>query len=129
MTDDAVRFGQFRFDLRRRELFRDESSVRLGGRARDVLHALAAAKGDVVSRTELLVRGQGTAVGENNLQVQISLLRKTLQQDTSGESYLVTVSGHDYRLVGHSRPIASRRYCCKTILRRGQVSGRVTKFT
>jgi DNA-binding winged helix-turn-helix (wHTH) protein len=29
------------------------------------------------------------AVGENNLQVQISLLRKTLQEDTSGESYLV----------------------------------------
>ena len=116
MTDDAVRFGQFRFDLRRRELFRDESSVRLGGRARDVLHALAAAKGDVVSRTELLVRGQGTAVGENNLSVQISLLRKTLQQDTSGESYLVTVSGHDCRLVGHSRrsqaaDIVAKRFC------------------
>jgi hypothetical protein len=39
MTDDAVRFGRFRFDLRRRELFRDESAVRLGGRAREVLHA------------------------------------------------------------------------------------------
>ena len=38
MTDDAVSFGRFRFDLRRRELFRDESSVRLG-RAREVLHA------------------------------------------------------------------------------------------
>ena len=25
MTDDAVSFGRFRFDLRRRELFRDES--------------------------------------------------------------------------------------------------------
>ena len=39
ITDDAVRFGQFRFDLRRRELFRAESPVRLGGRAREVLHA------------------------------------------------------------------------------------------
>jgi hypothetical protein len=38
MTDDAVSFGGFRFDLRRCELFRDESSVRLG-RAREVLHA------------------------------------------------------------------------------------------
>jgi len=78
MTDDAVSFGRFRFDLRRRELFRDESSVRLGGRALDVLHALAGAKGDVVSKTELLARvWPGVAVGENNLQVQISLLRKT----------------------------------------------------
>ena len=126
MTDDAVRFGQFRFDLRRRELFRDESSVRLGGRAPDVLHALGAAKGDVVSKTELLTRGQGMAVGENNLQVQISLLRKTLQEGTSGESYVVTVPGRGYR---PQPPIASYRYCCKTILRPGQVSGRVTKFT
>src|SRR5262245_45892658 len=100
MTDDAVSFGQFRFDLRRRELFRDETSVRLGGRALDVLHSLAAAKGDVVSKTELLSRvWPGMAVGENNLQVQISLLRKTLQEDT-GESYLVTVPGRGYRLVG-----------------------------
>jgi DNA-binding winged helix-turn-helix (wHTH) protein len=67
VTDDAVRLGQFRFELRRRELFRDESSVRLGGRALDVLHALAAAKGDVVSKTELLERGKGMGVGENNL--------------------------------------------------------------
>ena len=101
MTDDAVRFGQFRFDLRRRELFRDESSVRLGGRALDVLRALAAAKGDVVSKTELLAQvWPGMAVGENNLQVQISLLRKTLQEDTGGKSYLVTVPGRGYRLVG-----------------------------
>ena len=101
MIDDAVRFGQFRFDLRRRELFRDDSSVRLGGRALDVLHALAAAKGDVVSKTELLDRvWPGMAVGENNLQVQISLLRKTLQEDAGGESYLVTVPGRGYRLVG-----------------------------
>src|SRR5262249_38847752 len=100
MTGDAVRFGQFRFDLRRRELFRDETSVRPGGRGLDVLHSLATAKGDVVSKTELLSRvWPGMAVGENNLQVQISLLRKTLQEDT-GESYLVTVPGRGYRLVG-----------------------------
>jgi TolB-like protein/DNA-binding winged helix-turn-helix (wHTH) protein len=100
MIDDAVRFGRFRFDLRRRELFRDESSVRLGGRALDVLHALAAAKGNIVSKTDLLARvWPGIVVGENNLQVQISLLRKTLQEDTSGESYLVTVPGRGYRLV------------------------------
>ena len=63
--------------------------------------AQVAAKGDVVSKTDLLARvWPGMAVGENNLQVQISLLRKTLQEDTSGESYLVTVPGRGYRLVG-----------------------------
>jgi len=83
----------------------------------DVLHALAAAKGDVVSKTDLLARvWPGMAVGENNLQVQISLLRKTLQEDTSGESYLVTVPGRGYRLVGHGRQwqatdIVAKRFC------------------
>jgi hypothetical protein len=32
MTDDEVRFGRFRFHLDRRELFRDQSPLRLGGR-------------------------------------------------------------------------------------------------
>src|SRR5215510_16350646 len=56
-------------------------------------------QGDIVSKTELLARGQGMGVGENSLQVRNSLLRKTLQEDT-GESYLVTVPGRGYRLVG-----------------------------
>ena len=75
--DGQCGYGLANFDLTSggRELFRDESSVRLGGRALDVLHALAVAKGDVVSKTELLTRGQGMGVGENNLQVQNSLLR------------------------------------------------------
>src|SRR5262249_35782965 len=99
MTDDEVRFGQFRFHLGRRQLFRDETPLRLGGRALDVLHTLVAAKGDVVSKEELLARvWPGLVVEENNLQVQVSLLRKTLE--TSGESHLVTVPGRGYRLVG-----------------------------
>ena len=99
MTDDEVRFGQFRFHLGRRQLFRDECPLRLGGRALDVLHTLVAAKGDVVSKEELLARvWPGLVVEENNLQVQVSLLRKTLE--TSGESHLVTVPGRGYRLVG-----------------------------
>ena len=54
-------------------------------------------------------------VGENSLQVRNSLLRKTLQEDT-GESYLVTVPGRGYRLVGHSRrsqaiDIVAKRFC------------------
>jgi TolB-like protein len=101
MTDDEVRFGRFRFHLDRRELFRDQSPLRLGGRALDVLHTLVAAKGDVVSKGELLARvWPGLVVEENNLQVQVSLLRKALREETSSESHLVTVPGRGYRLVG-----------------------------
>ena len=46
------------------------------------------------------------AVGENNLQVQNSLLRKTLQEDSSGESYLVTVPS---RAIDLSATVADRK--------------------
>src|SRR5213080_2165686 len=99
MTNEQVRFGRFRFDLGRRELCRDNLSLRLGGRALHILEVLVAAKGDVVSKEELLARvWPGLVVEENNLQVQVSLLRKALE--TSGESHLVTVPGRGYRLIG-----------------------------
>jgi TolB-like protein/tetratricopeptide (TPR) repeat protein len=101
MTGDEVRFGRFRFDLGRRELSRDEATLRLGGRALDILHLLASAKGETVSKDELLARvWPGVVVEENNLQVQVSALRKALQEEATGQSYVVTVPGRGYRLIG-----------------------------
>jgi TolB-like protein len=101
MMSDEVHFGRFRFDLGQRQLYRDRTPLRLGGRALDLLHALIAAKGEVVSKDELLTRvWPGVVVEENNLQVQISSLRKALE--AGGESHLVTVPGRGYRLVGLS---------------------------
>ena len=96
-----VKFGRFRFDLRERQLACDGVPVRLGGRARDILSVLAAARGDIVTKDELLEQvWPGVVVEENNLQVQISALRKVLDRDTSGRSYLVTAPGRGYRLIG-----------------------------
>jgi TolB-like protein len=101
MGSEEVRFGRFRFDLERRELARDGVAVRLGSRALEVLAVLGAARGDVVTKDELLARvWPGTVVEENNLQVQVSALRKALDDDKSGQSYLVTVPGRGYRLIG-----------------------------
>ena len=44
--------------------------------------------------------GRDSSVEENNLQVQVSALRKALDEDKSGQSYLVTVPGRGYRLIG-----------------------------
>jgi TolB-like protein len=94
MSGEEVRFGRFRFDLGRRELWCDGAPVRLGSRA-------LAAKGNVVTKDELLARvWPGLVVEENNLQVQVSALRKALDEDKSGQSYLVTVPGRGYRLIG-----------------------------
>jgi TolB-like protein len=101
MSGEEVRFGRFRFDLGQRELSCDGVPVRLGGRALDILSVLASAGGDVVTKDELLARvWPGLVVEENNLQVQISALRKILDRDASGRSYLVTAPGRGYRLIG-----------------------------
>ena len=42
----------------------------------------------------------GQVVEENNLQVQISALRKALDPEGTGESWIVTVPGRGYRLLG-----------------------------
>jgi DNA-binding winged helix-turn-helix (wHTH) protein len=82
-----VRFGRFRFDLAQRELSCDGVPVRLGGRALDILSVLASAGGDVVTKDELLARvWPGVVVEENNLQVQISALRRCSTGTRAGEA-------------------------------------------
>src|SRR4030095_12727200 len=98
-----VSFGPFCLDLERRELLRDGAVVALGGRAIDVLCALVAAKGDLVTKDELMsLVWPGLTVEENNLQVQISALRKALGSGKDGQSYVVTAPGRGYRFVGLS---------------------------
>ena len=104
MTGDEIRFGGFRFDPARRELLREGGvQVRLGGRGLDILSALAAARGDLVTKDELLARvWPGQIVEDNTLQAQISALRKALDEDKSGQTCVVTVPGRGYRLIGLS---------------------------
>src|SRR6266581_2312284 len=101
MDRDEVNLGGFRFDLRQRELKRDGVPVQLGGRARDILWVLASAKGQVVSKDELMARvWPGLVVEENTIQVHVSALRKALDEGKDGQAYVVTAPGRGYRLVG-----------------------------
>ena len=94
MANDEIRFGPFRLDLRRRQLLRDDRPVRLGGRPLDVLCALASAGGDVVSKDELMTRlWVGRVVEEGNIYVNVSALRKALDDNGEGHTYIVTVPG------------------------------------
>ncbi len=101
MNTEILKFGSFQFDASRRELSRDGNVIRLGSRALDILAALIAARGNIVSKQELMERvWHGQVVEENNLQVQVSALRKALQEGKAGQNHLVTVPGRGYRLVG-----------------------------
>src|ERR1700739_1699755 len=93
----AVEFGRFQLLPHRRELRADGVTVELGSRAFDVLMVLAEARGDLVTKDEILSRvWPDTVVEENNLVVQISALRKALGED---RDFIRTVSGRGYRFV------------------------------
>src|SRR5262249_54052829 len=101
MDGDEISIGRFRLDLRTRRLSRDGTQIQLGSRALDILCALVSARGDVVTKDELMARvWPGLVVEENNIQVHVSALRKVFDERNSGESYIVTVPGRGYRLVG-----------------------------
>jgi adenylate cyclase len=98
-SPEAVCFGRFRLDLRRRRLLHDGEPIGLGGRALDILSLLAAAGGAVVSKDELMTQlWPGRVVAENNLHVHISALRKVLDEYAGGDSYVITVPSRGYRL-------------------------------
>jgi len=96
-----IRFGPFCLDFERRELSRMGAVVPLGHRAIELLCALVAAKGAVVTKDELLrLVWPGVTVEENNLQVQISAVRKALHAGDDAADYVVTVPGRGYRFIG-----------------------------
>lgn len=89
------RFDGFELDTSERLLYRDGQPVGLGARAIALLTALLGRPGRLVTKAELLDRvWPGLVVEENNLQVQVSALRKAL-----GAHMIVTVPGRGYRFV------------------------------
>ena len=100
-TPTTIGFGRYRVLLRRRELFADNRPVELGGRAFDVLMALIEARGAVVSKDALMQRvWPGRIVEENNLQAQISALRRVFAAD---RDLIHTIAGRGYQFTGEIR--------------------------
>src|SRR5258708_5902713 len=92
-----IQFGHCQLFTNRRELFVDGVPAPLGSRAFDVLQMLVEARGDLVTKDEILSRiWQGIVVEENTLQVQITRVRKALGKD---RGFLKTISGRGYRFV------------------------------
>ncbi len=90
-----IRLGNAQVSLQRREAFLDGKPIPLGGRAFEVLATLIRAQGRVVAKDELFSQvWAGTVVEDNNLQVQVSLLRKAF----GNPGLIQTVPRRGYRL-------------------------------
>jgi DNA-binding winged helix-turn-helix (wHTH) protein len=101
MIGDEVKFGPFRLDLGQHTLSREGTPVRIGSRALDILCALVLAKGNVVTKDALMALVWPNQIVEDNaIQVQVSALRKALDEEASGQSHVITVPGRGYRFIG-----------------------------
>src|SRR5437016_5522590 len=89
----SYRFGTFELQPNERRLLAGGEPVVLGPRAFDLLIALVERPGQLVTKEELLdCVWPKLVVEENNLQVQVSALRKIL-----GQEAIATIPGRGYR--------------------------------
>jgi two-component system phosphate regulon response regulator OmpR len=97
-----VRFGGYRFDLGRGELFRGGDPVHLTAAEAGLLSILAHKAGQAISREELSQSAEmGSAeIGGNvrNVDVQMTRLRRKIERDPRFPRYLQTVRGTGYVL-------------------------------
>ncbi|HUB94362.1 MAG TPA: response regulator transcription factor [Stellaceae bacterium] len=96
-ADSELRFGRFRLDLRRAELFRGDEPVRLTESETALLMALARAPGEAVSR-EILTEAAKLDGGSRRVDVQMTRLRRKIEADPRFPRHLQTVRGTGYLL-------------------------------
>ena len=96
-VDDPVYFGAFHFDLRQDQLYRGPLRIRLTDAETGLLRAFVERAGTPLSREDLLACN---AVNGNarTVDVQITRLRRKLEQDPKFPRYLQTVRGLGYVL-------------------------------
>src|SRR5215470_11405305 len=91
-------FGPFRLDPVRRRLLRKGKAVPLTPKAFDTLLELVRQSGKTIEKDDLMREVWPDAVvEENNLNQNISTLRRVLGETRGTNRFIVTVPGHGYR--------------------------------
>lgn len=101
-AEQIFSFAEFELDAGHRRLRRDGELVTLHAKAFDLLVFLVENAGRVVTRDEILATvWDGQVVEEANLTVQISALRKILNEQKTAPRFLVTVPGKGYKFIAN----------------------------
>ncbi|HSA91895.1 MAG TPA: AAA family ATPase [Terriglobales bacterium] len=105
MSSRIYEFGPFRLDIRERQLLRGADPIPLRAKVFDTLAVLVQNQGRLLSKDELMQAVWPDAVvEENNLNHNISVLRKALGEKATGQVYVETVPRIGYRFVAEVRP-------------------------
>src|ERR1051326_3590742 len=97
-------FDSFRIDVTNRLVFRHVDPLPLTPKAVEILVALIAQHGAIMSKSDLMkIVWPDTIVEDGNLAQNIYLLRKTLNEGSNGTRYVETVARRGYRFVGEVR--------------------------
>jgi two-component system phosphate regulon response regulator OmpR len=93
---DEIQMGAFKFHIGRGELRREDETIKLTERERDMLRLFAQRPGTPIARHEL--SNDDSTGSERAIDVQINRLRRKIETDPSNPVYLQTVRGKGYIL-------------------------------
>jgi DNA-binding winged helix-turn-helix (wHTH) protein len=97
----ATRFGEFRLDPQRRQLFRGEDAVHLTPKAFELLTALVESRPQAMAKADLEARIWGrTHVAETSLAGLVAELRTALGESSREPRFIRTVHGFGYSFCG-----------------------------
>src|SRR6516162_5564800 len=97
---DVFRFGPFELNVREHRLVRAGSVIPLRGKVFDTLRILVENAGKLMPKEDLLrALWPDATVEENNLNHNISLLRKTLGEKAAKQPYIETIPRIGFRFI------------------------------
>jgi len=97
VVPSVIKLGDAVFDTERGELVKDDQLVRLTDIEIALLSVLAGRAGEIINR-DLLIEMTGATGGGRAVDVQVTRLRRKIEQDPKLPRYLQTVRGRGYVL-------------------------------
>ncbi|TDF36440.1 two-component system response regulator OmpR [Alteromonadaceae bacterium M269] len=101
MDEQIIEFGGYRLNLATREMFKEDEPMVLTSGEFAVLKSLVTHPREPLSRDKLmnLARGRDYSALERSIDVQVSRLRRMLEEDPTSPRYIQTVWGLGYVFV------------------------------
>ena len=98
-VNPEYKIGRWTYNPQRDELRSGEEMVRLTDMEAGLMRILAAEPGSVVSREVLAGSSKGATVNDRTIDVQVTRLRRKIEDDAKNPRYLITVRGEGYMLL------------------------------